>query len=70
MKQIEFLYNLKQCVKIKALKTKGFVVGYFYGENGIQYQTAYFLNGDRKTTYLYPEEISEADETDALGFNT
>lgn len=70
MKQVEFGYDLKQNVRIKALKAKGFIVGYYCGDTGIQYQVSYFVDGDRKVAYLYPEEIAETDESDALGFQT
>ncbi len=65
---INFVYELKQEVKIKNINTLGFVVGYYYGEGGIQYQIAYFLNGERKILYLYPEEIKDTDGKEVTGF--
>jgi len=68
MPNIKFMYDLKQEVQIKNLDTKGIVVGYYYGDTGIQYQTAYFLNGDRTTIYLYPEEICKLNGEEKSGF--
>lgn len=65
---IQFEHELKSKVKIKALDVEGLVVGYFYGENGKQFQVSYFLSGERKVLYLYPEEISKATGTEKLGF--
>lgn len=68
MKNIEFQYELKQRVKINNINTSGFIVAYYYGETGAQYLVSYFLNGERKSTYLYPEEISSSDGKEDLGF--
>jgi hypothetical protein len=68
MKNIEFEYDLKQKIKINNINTQGFIIGYYYGESGIQYQVAYFISGERKTAYLYPEEINASDGKEDLGF--
>ena len=70
MIRIQFEYALKTSIKIKSLNTLGIVVGLYCGENGVQYQTAYFLNGERKTTYLYPEEIEKPSGDEEIGFMT
>ena len=57
MPKISFKYELKESVKIKNINTKAMVIGYYYGENGIQYQVVYFINGERKVIYIYEEEI-------------
>ena len=64
---IEFEYNLKDEVRINALNVKGLVVGFYYGETGIQYQIAYWSSGTRKTQYVYKEELGEPSDS-TLGF--
>jgi len=67
--KINFEYKLKDKIRINDINTKGIIVGHYNGESGVQYQVAYFLDGTRKTIYLYPEEISKTDGTEDLGFN-
>lgn len=68
MISINFEYKIKGSIKIKSLNTIGIIVGYYVGDTGIQYQVAYFLNGERKSIYLYSEEIEEADSGTMVGF--
>lgn len=68
MNTLKFDYELKSEITIRALNTKGLIVGYFYGENGMQYQVTYFVDGERKTTYLYPEEIMLPTGHESAGF--
>ena len=70
MTTVQFKYNLKSTVIIKSINTIGTVVGCYVGDSGTQYQVAYFLNGERKVTYLYSEELSSKVEKAKLGFNT
>jgi hypothetical protein len=68
MTKIDFKYNIKDNIKIKSINMLGLVVGYFYGESGIQYQVAYFADNERKTSYVYPEEIDKLDAKEMSGF--
>ena len=68
MTKIDFKYNIKDNIKIKSINILGLLIGYFYGENGIQYQVAYFYDGERKTSYVYPEEIDKLDSKEMSGF--
>ena len=67
---VDYKFDLKQDVKIKGLNVEGRIVGYYYGETGIQYQVAYFVRGEKKTTYLYPEDLDDVDGSEEkFGFN-
>jgi len=68
MKTIIFEYDIKTKVEIKTIKTEGIIVGYYCGETGVQYQVSYFINGEKKVAYLYPEEIVGIKEENELGF--
>ena len=68
--KINFKYDLRDKVKIIDINTEGIVIAHYHGESGIQYQVAYFLNGERTRTYLYPEEISKTDGEETAGFKT
>jgi len=68
MSKVDFKYNIKDNIKIKSIDTNGLIIGYFYGESGIQYQIAYFSDGERKTSYVYPEEIDKIDIKENSGF--
>jgi len=67
---IEFKLSIKQSVKITNINTLGTVIGYYVGDSGIQYQVAYFLNGERKVMYLYEEELGDPKEDTGIGFIT
>jgi hypothetical protein len=68
--EINNTYNIGDSVKIKPINTVGTVTAVFFGETGLQYQVAYFLNGERKHLYLYPVELSNITGTESLGFLT
>jgi hypothetical protein len=68
--KLEFEYEIKEKVGIKDLELFGVVVGYYYGETGKQYQVSYFKDGDKKVTYLYPEEIEKLTKQESMGFKT
>ena len=68
MVTVEFEYAMRSEVRIKNLDTKGIVVGFYIGDNGIQYQVAYFLNGERKVQYLYLEELGPVESGTKVGF--
>jgi hypothetical protein len=68
MSVFESEYDLKSQVKIKSLNVAGLIIGFYYGETGFQYQVAYFVNGDRRTAYLYPEEICMPNGKESTGF--
>lgn len=55
--QINFVYEIRDIIRIKGLNVEGIIVGYYYGETGPQYQVSYFLNGEVCLKYLYPEQI-------------
>jgi len=65
---IEYGYDLHTEVRIKKIDTIGLVIGYYYGETGHQYQVAYFIDGERKTIYLYPEELDLPTGRESAGF--
>ena len=67
---IDFAFEIRQAVKIKALNVIGIVVGFYYGETGTQYQVSYFLNGEKKVIYLYEDELSGQIENAKIGFTT
>jgi len=54
---VDFNYSIGDKVKIKDIDISGFVVGLYYGDTGRQYQTAYFVDGEMKTIYLYEFQI-------------
>ena len=66
--KIDCKYNLKDKIKIKPIETLGIIIGFYRGESGDQYQVAYFLDGERKVTYLLPEEICASTKEANLGF--
>lgn len=70
MTHIDFKYGIKDEVTIKALKVRGMVVGLYYGETGNQYQVSYFLNGEKKTIYLYEEDLIKFSADTHMGFKT
>jgi hypothetical protein len=70
MMTVEFKYALKSTVRIKNIDTLGIVVGCYVGDSGVQYQTAYFINGERKVAYFYSEELSGKVDKAQLGFKT
>jgi hypothetical protein len=67
---IEFKYELKKLVLISAINVLGFIIGYYYGETGKQYQVTYFHNGEKKTLYLFEEELEEPTGSESMGFKT
>jgi len=68
--EIKTDYEIGQEIKIKAINTIGRITAFYYGETGLQYQVAYFIDGERKSLYLYPSELSNTTGTENLGFRT
>lgn len=66
---LEFRYKIGDDVLITKLKVIGSIVGLYYGETGKQYQTVYYLNGDRKIVYFYENELDFSKDVDKFGFN-
>lgn len=70
MAVIQTRYNIKDKVNIIALDVIGIIVGFYYGDFGLQYQVAYFVDGSRKNEPLFEEEISTPTGKEKTGFNT
>lgn len=69
MKTIKFELEIQDVVLIIALETTAIVVGYYYGETGIQYQVAYWYEGSRNTAYMYKEELgTTSKKAKGIGF--
>jgi hypothetical protein len=66
-KSVDFEHSIGDKVKIVGIDVTGFVVGLFYGETGRQYQTAYFIDGEMKTIYLYEFQIYAANINHPIG---
>jgi hypothetical protein len=67
---VSFQYQIRERVWITELARPGRVVGLYYGETGQQYQISYFDDGEKKTTYLYSEDIvSEDKHRGSAGFS-
>lgn len=65
---VDFEHSIGDKVKIVGIDVTGFVVGLFYGETGRQYQTAYFIDGEMKTIYLYEFQIETSKANHSNGF--
>jgi len=57
MKTVEFKFDLKQEVKVKALEMVGRVDGLCQDINGEQYRIVHWNEGIRYTTWMYDWEI-------------
>ena len=68
--KVNFKFSIKSDIKIKKLNVSGFIIGLYFGETGRQYQISYFINGEKKSTYFYEEEIESTDGTEKFGFTS
>ena len=55
-----FDFALKDRVKVIAISVIGTVDGLMATNDGTQYRTLYWINGDRKSQWLYAEELEAA----------
>ena len=67
MGSITFKLNLGEVVHLKELDVKGRIIGYYFGETGIQYNVSYWYDGQRKTTYVFPGDIARLEDS-KMGF--
>jgi len=65
---VEFEYDIGDAVEIIALEKTGRVCSLWYGEKGLQYEVAYFFDGERHKEYLFASEIGPAAEPEKVGF--
>lgn len=56
---INFRYNIRDKVLLHDLNIVGTVVGYYYGDTGKQYQVSYFINGEKRVSYFFEEDLSK-----------
>lgn len=57
---VVFQFRLRQIVKVKELSRPGIVTGCLVDHDGISYRVAYWNNGDRKSEWLFAEELEPA----------
>lgn len=49
-------------VEITELDCKGKIVATYENFHGLQYDVRYFINGEAKTVYFFPDELKEVKE--------
>lgn len=54
----EYKYKLEDKVYIKAIETTGHVDGLATFKGGVEYRVVYWINSERKHTWVYEWEIS------------
>lgn len=57
--KVDFTYDIRDKVFIDDLNTVGTIVGFYYGDTGKQYQVTYFLNGEKRVTYLFDGDFQK-----------
>jgi hypothetical protein len=53
----EVKFSLGEKVRISAINTPCTIVAIEWSMTGIQYKGVYWVNGERKETWFYPEEL-------------
>jgi len=58
---VEFEYDLHETVRIPALSCEGLVTGRLECIRGVRYEVAWWMNGSRRTEYLYGWELARVE---------
>ncbi len=67
--KIETKYNIRDKIYISDLKISGVVVGFYFGDHGLQYNIRHFKDNKADTNYFYDFEIESFKETEKeVGF--
>lgn len=62
MVKIEYKFDLYDRVEIVDIKANGIVIGLMSDSSSNQYQVLYWINGERKTEWLYSFEVSKIEQ--------
>lgn len=56
--QVDFDYSIGQQIRVLPIDADGTVNSLWVSDKGKKYECVWWINGDRKSEYLFPHEIS------------